>query len=221
MKRTAALLLCAALLLALVPAGSAADAEDDRLGFVAINDIMPPELVDCQMFYGGVYYVPYYVFTDYGLGLSYSYFASAATAYFSTTEKQLFFDLNSGATYDGNDTHYAVSAISRGGTVYVPVGLVCRIFGGMTYSIIAGNEYGNILRLKTDAVVLSDAEFLRAARSLMRSYYQSYQSGEGGGPVPDATPEPISHEGDRALLGFVGLPGDELLKTLARYEFDA
>ena len=222
MRRKIAIVLSAALLLALLPAAS--DAESDRLGFIAINETMPQELVNCVSVYGGINYVPYYVFTGYGLGLSYSYFLSAATAYFSTTEKQLFFDLNSGDTYDGNDNHYAASAVMQGGTVYVPVGLMCRYFG-MSYSVIAGNEYGSILRITTDAVVLGDTEFLRAARSLMRSYYQSYHTAAAAVSPPPQEPKPSetppTHEGDRVLLGFAGMPGEELLSQLDRLGFSA
>ena len=221
MKRTTAVLLCAALLLLPLFLSAGAAAEADKLAFVSINDTLPPELVNCASVYNGISYVPYYVFTNYGFGISYSYFVSAATAYLSTPDKQLFFELNSGDTYDGSDNHYSTPAILQNGTVYVPVGLVCRFFGGMNYSSIAGNEYGSILRITTDAVVLSDAEFLRAARTLMRTYYQNYQAGNSSPAAPAQSPAPVMHEGDRVMLGFAGLPDDGTLETLGAYELSA
>ena len=220
MKRLTSALLCGALLLAFLLSAGGSAAEEEKLTFVSINDTLPPELVNCAAYYNGASYVPYYVFTNYGFGLSYSYFVSAATAYLSTPDKQLFFELNSGDAYDGDDNHYSASAIFLNGTVYVPVGLVCRFFGGMNYSNITGNEYGSILRITTDSAVLSDADFLRAARTLMRTYYQNYWA-ENNGDAPEEPEAPVMHEGDRVLLGFVGLPDAETLNSLESRECSA
>lgn len=218
-RKHIALLLCAALFVLLLPGAPAYAAE--KMTFISINDTLPPELDNCVAIYGGQTYVPYFVFSNYGLGISYSYFTSASTAYLFTKEKQLFFELNSGDTYDGVDNHYAVSAILRGGTVYLPVNLVYRFFGGFTYSSIEGNEYGSILRIKTDAVVLSDADFLRAARSTMRSRWMAYNNESGTvteTPPPSATPSPPeTHEGERVTLSFTGVPTDRVLTLLEQY----
>ena len=248
-----ALLLCAVLLSVLLTGVFAA--ADEKLTFISINDTLPPELINCVVTQNGLTYVPYYVFSNttyglsrpsYGFSITYIYFSSASTAYLASGTKQLFFELNSGDTYDGDDNHYSASAIFRNGTVYLPLSLMYRFFGGFSYSNIAGNEYGSILRLTTDAVVLTDTEFLRAARNTMRTSYQAYMAENTPDPTPTPTPtpaptptaaptptpvptptpavtatpvptqEPVTHEGERVLLSFAGLPTERILNTLSR-----
>ena len=221
-KKLLASILCVVLILLLLPGGSAS--AEEKLAFISINDTLPPELINCVVSYGGQTYVPYYIFSNYGLGISYSYFNSAATAYLSTRDRQMFFDLNSGDTYDGQDNHYSSPAILRSGTVYLPLNLMYRFFGGFSYTNIAGNEYGSILRITTDAVILSDTDFLRAAKNTMRSYYLSYnnqlaaETPAATETPPQATPEPEeqTHEGERFTLSFTGLPAAHTLTALAQ-----
>ena len=229
-KKAIAALLGLIMFLLLIP-GAPASAEE-KLSFISVNDTLPPELINCVANYNGQIYVPYYVFTNasyglskYGVGISYTYFNSAATAYLSGGEKQLFFELNSGDTYDGDDTHYSgASAIVRSGAVYLPLGLMYRFFGGFSYSYISGNEYGSILRFTTDAVILTDTEFLRAAKNTMRTYYLAYNAEAEPEVTPTSSPvqteEPLptpeTHEGERVTLSFTGAPTDRVLSTLAQ-----
>lgn len=217
-KRAFLLVVCAALCVALLPPGPAQAA--NRLSFISIDDLLPPELVNCVYNNNGLTYVPYYVFTNYGLGISYTFFTSAATAYVYTKERQLFFELNSGETYDGNDVHYAAPGILVGGVVYLPLSTMYRVFGGFTYTNLAGNEFGSVLRIKTGAAVLSDTDFLRAARSAMRARYVAYISEEAGQPtpLPGATEQPDeTHAGERVELSFTGIPTDRVLTLLGQY----
>ena len=95
-----------------------------------------------------------------------------------------------------------------------------RFFGGFTYTNLAGNEYGSVLRIKTGAAVLSDTDFLRAARSAMRARYVAYNSEEAGQPatLPGATEQPDeNHAGERVELSFTGLPTDRVLTLLGQY----
>ena len=196
-KKLLAALLCIVLvLLALPPRPTAAQG---TMNFVAIDEQLPMELINCIAVNGGTIYVPGYLFPNYGLGVSYSYFSSAATAYFYAGDKQLFFELNTGRTYDGSDNSYAGTAFSQNGTIYVPLYLIQGFFGGFDYSYLTGSEYGNILRITTAAAILSDMEFLRAARSTMRIYYDIYYNRgsitepfgpEPSQPPPTATPAP-------------------------------
>lgn len=190
-KRLAVGLLALALLAALVPTQRA---RAEELTFLSINEVLPPELINCVVTYGGLTYVPYYVFSNYGIGISYTYFSSASTAYLYSGEKQLFFEMSGGDTYDGENNHYSGSAIVRGGTVYLPLNLMYRFFGNFNYSYLTGSEYGTVLRITTDAVVLTDAEFLRAARNAMRSYAASWNAEAATptpSPVPTATASPL------------------------------
>ncbi len=216
-----ALLLC---LGALAPLRLPASAEG--LSFISVNDTLPPELIGCAVNYGGTVYVPYYLFSNYGFGIYYSYFSAAATATLFNDENQIFFELNSGKTYDSDDYRYSVSAILRSGTVYVPLAFTARFFGNVGYSFISGNEYGSILRITDGTQVLSDEEFLRAARPLMQKYWTGAQTPPPTGtpvptaapptptPTPEPTEEPYPHEGEEITLAFVGLPSADVLTLL-------
>ena len=216
------LLLCAALLLTAGAADNAAAAGGELL-FISIDEWLPPELINCVTVYSGMVYVPYTVFSDYGLGITFVYFSNAATVYLSTTkDRQLFFEVNSGKTYDGSDNAFEAPAILRSGVVYLPVDLVCSFFGSFSYSILSGNQYGSVLRITSPAMVLSDADFLRVAEDAMRSYSQMYwaenRPQETAPPAqptlvpPPSTPE--THEGDRIYLSFVGLPDSVIMTEL-------
>lgn len=215
MKRRGLALLLAALLVLALAAGPAAAA--DKLSFVSINDTLPPELINCAVTYNSTTYVPYYVFSNYGLGLSYSFFPSVATAALYTADAQLYFDVTTGVTYDGDDYRYSVSAIIRNGTVYVPLSFVCRFFGFISVSNLNGNEYGSVLRLTNGSEVLTDTEFLRAAESAMGIYSRQYrESLVTETPQPSATPTLApDHGGEHVALSMAGLPSALLLRELA------
>ena len=188
-KKSLLVLLCALLLTLAVPVRTVR--ADAKLNFISINDQLPAELINCVAIQGGVIYVPYNLFSNYHMGISYSYFTSASTAYLYTVDKQLFFELNGGDTYDGLDNHYAGSALWHGGTVYVPLNLIQKFFGGFEFSYYSANEYGNILRINTGAASLSDEEFQRAARDAMRTYYlASLMPDPLITPAPDASSSP-------------------------------
>lgn len=224
-KRVLCIALALALTLALLTLALPA-AADEKLNFISVNDTLPPELINCAISYGGLTYVPYYTFSNYGLGVSYTYFGSSSTAYLYTSDRQLYFELASGKTYDGGDNEYSGAAILRSGVVYLPLGLMCRFFDHISYSYITGNEYGSILRITSGGAVLGDAEFLQAARTLMRSYYADYNNrpvetdAPAGMPEPAPSPSPPAeenHAGERLTISFSGAPTAETLDALEVY----
>jgi len=212
-KRMAACLLAICMLLTLTGTSLAADGKPT---FLSINDTLPPELINCAASYGGTLYVPYYVFSGYGFGISYSYQVSSSTACLSAGDRQLYFNMETGDTYDGDDYQYSVPGIVRSGTVYVPLSFTARFFGGITYSSIAGNEYGSVLRITDGTEVLTDAEFLRAAKMVMKNYAANYQDngGTGGSSAEDGGEEP--HAGEIVALSFIGFPAEAVLNRLAQ-----
>ena len=232
-RKLCCLLLALALAAPLLALPERASAEE-RLSFIAINDTLPPELVNCVTYYNGMIYVPWFTFTNYGFGISYTFLTTANTAYLYTRDKQLFFELSSGKCYDGDGNDFSSPGIMQGGTVYLPLSTVYWFFGGFSYSNIPGNEYGSILRLTTGSEVLSDADVLRGARNYMRNYYLSYNQALAAmteppvqtlplqTPTPPAeTPVPTEspaadHRGERFTLSFSGLPPAQLLDYLAK-----
>ena len=217
-RRILALALCVALMLLLLPgdAGIAANA----LTFISVNDSLPPDLINVTVYYGGAIYVPYWLFTNYNFGISYSYFSSGSTAYLFNSKNQIFFELATGKTYNSNDDQYNAPAILWGGTVYLPLGFVCGMFGGFTYRTIGQNEYGTILRITTGSEMLGDDEFFKAATAAMKRYYEAYNETTAP-PVqtsPAPPPEPTQNlqprEGDAVRLGLEGMPTTEVLELL-------
>jgi len=216
-KRIAALILCAALMLAL----SCSVLADEKLSFISVNDTLPPELINVATVYSGVTYVPYWLFTNYGLGVYYAYFSSSNAAYFYNADRQLYFSLSDGKTYDEDGYQYTAPAIMRGGTVYLPLGFMSSYFGGFSYSNIGGNEYGSILRINTGNATLTNEEFLRAAKNAMRTYYNAYNKNLQDTPASPEPTESPSHEGETVRLGLRGLPGDAMLERLRAFRMKA
>lgn len=217
-KRIFILALCLCLLVSTAPMSASASS---GVNFIAINDTLPPELVNSHITYGGVVYVPYWIFTNAGFGIYYSFLADNNTAHLYSDTSQLFFEISSGLTYDGSGNYYSLPGIMWGGTVYVPLSYICSFFGSFSYSFISGT-YGTVLRLTDDRVVLSDTEFARAASSLMKQYYDSYTDNSTGiNDIPGRNDNDDDHEGTDVLLSFLGLPGDELLGVLKRYDVEA
>lgn len=224
-KRIAVAALCALLFVLLLPTSPAS--ADDRLSFLAVNDYLPPELINAAATYGGVTYVPSTIFSNYSLGVYYSYFPSNSTAYVYNESGQLFFEVATGRTYDGNDNEYNAPAILWGGAVYLPLDFLANYFGRFTYRVIGSNAYGSILRIKNGDEVLTDEEFFRAAESLMRRYYANRQAlvtptpsvmpRHTPTPSAPATPAPTekpSRKGDTVALGLDGLPSADALELL-------
>lgn len=220
-KKWIPLLLCAVLLMSVLPSPAFAD----DVCFIALNDNLL-ELSSMPAFVGSTAYVPGRVFSSFNI--YYSYFSADSTAMIYTETKQFYFELSSGNTYDSSGAYYSTQAILRNGQVYLPAKFICKQFG-LTYSWIAGTGHGDLLRITNGSAILSDSRFLSAASILMDSYYSAYMGSiapEEKPTVPDNPPSrPPDNEPDRhdteVLLHFTGLPSNKLLDTLDSYKTPA
>lgn len=203
------------IILILAPFVQTASADNSGLCYTATND----KLLDIGLmtaFVGGVSYVPAEVLSTFGV--YYNYFDSSTTAMLFNSNKQIFFELSSGNTKDSAGTTYSVSATFKNGQVYVPASWVCTYFG-LNCSVISGSGYGDILRIKNGAEVLSDWDFLDAATSIMRTRYNEYY-GTSTPVSPSPTPTQNGDDdinGASVSLSFIGLPSDKLLNSLDNY----
>ena len=211
-RRILIILLCGALVALPVPCTTGAAGAP--LNFVAVNDTLPQELINAAAYYGGIIYVPSWLIKNYNLGINYSYFTGSTTAYLESGDKQLFFNVTTGKTFDGDDYQYSVPAIVQGGIVYLPLSFLCSFFGSFSYANIGGNEYGNVLRIYAGSSELTDKEFLAAAKPAMKRQYDAYykENTEGTGSETDGGKQ--QHQGETVRLGLVGLPEDETLELL-------
>ena len=234
-KRVLSVILSVLLLAALIPGASVG--ADDGLSFIAVNDTLPPELINALVYYGGMAYIPAWLLTGYSLGVKYSYIANNSTAYLYNNSTQVFMELSTGKTYDSKDNEYAASAIMWGGTVYLPLDFIVSYFGTFTYRVIGSNEYGSILRIRNGNELVSDEDFFRAATAAMRRFYESWkkETAPTATPAPTApvvpsaspapsTPEPTekpTREDDTIRLGLCGLPTEATLELLRRQNTEA
>ncbi|MGE4276608.1 MAG: hypothetical protein AB7E30_05440 [Lawsonibacter sp.] len=181
--RLLALVLCAVLLLP-TPV-SAAD-----LYFTSINDnLLPLTSETMPVWSGGLLYVPYLVFdsnyTGVSLGLYCNYSQNSNTVSVFNLRQMLVFDLNNSfARNELTGETFSVRTIVRNGRPYLPLNMVCDFFGlSHSYTTIS---QGYLVRIKSDAVVLSDAKFIDAAGDLINRRLKEYT--QSLNPTTDNTP---------------------------------
>lgn len=213
MRRLLSICLIVCLVFCLLPAMSAASASGSGVCFIATNDNLL-ELTYQPYWQNSTIYVPYTVFVNFKIYNSFHQSSNTASLYSSS--KQLYFDLNTGETYDGNGTYYNITPISRGGQIYVPLDFICGQYG-LSWSYIDGGEHGDVCRIKDSSVFLADDQFLTAAKPLMVSRYNAYVGSGGTGDGSWGGGGTASDSGSLVYLSFVGLPSGTLLDTLAEY----
>lgn len=170
-SRLLALVLCVNLLLP-VPV-SAAD-----VYFTSINDnLLPLTSETMPVWSGGILYVPYTVFdsnyTGVSLGLYCIYSQNSNTVSVFSLRQMLVFDLNDNyARNEMTGETFILHAIVRNSRPYLPLNLVCDFFGlSHSYTTI---KQGYLIRIKSAAVVLSDAKFIDAAGDLINRRFKEY-----------------------------------------------
>lgn len=185
-KRLIAMMLCFVMLFTLLPC--ATFAAGTPLSFVAIDDRLAADLINSTIYYNGMIYVPSRMLKNYFLGITYSYFQSNTTACLESADKMMFFNVTTGKTFDYEGYQYSVPAILQGSSVYLPLRFICSYFGTFSYAEIGGNEYGTVLRVSTRTSILTNEEFLQAAKPAMMRYYEQYNPEPEVPVTPGETP---------------------------------
>ncbi len=143
----------------------------------------------------------------------------------SGSRNALFFDLDTGLTYDQGDNYYSQSAIERNGHVFFPLDLITGFFD-LTYSYTY-TSLVPLIRIMSDTVVLSDVMFIDAASDLMRQRYNDYEAAVTASPSvePETTPStPIVYTGQWIYLVFTVTDAESarsLLSTLSQHDRQA
>ena len=197
-RRFFCLLLSILLLCTLVPETGRAE---PTVYFTSVNDQLLPDLSDNTMPFwsGGRLYVPDMAVSGTDLGIFYARSRDKQTAVVYRQGSALTFDLSSGAVTDQTGKQYGSPALLRGDVVFLPVELLTQFFS-LDYSYTRVN-YGYLVRLKSDAVVLSDAKFIEAAASSMEQRYTEYIKSHNSGSGTDDTPGSSTDDSvDRAYL---------------------
>lgn len=179
----------------------------------------------------GEIYVPYSVFTG-ALGLQGAYSSTQQLLVLYNWDHTLNFSVGQGYVYDENDTSYAQPAYTINGTTYVPVKLVCGIFG-FSYSTISSSY--PVVRIANDSAKLSDRAFGAGATETVDRMVKNYlnpstSTGSGSNDTPTKAEPQIPVQPPKAeeaipepsvvYLTFSGVPSDktdELLDVLSTY----
>ena len=196
------------------------------LYFTSVNDnLLPLTAETMPVWSGGQLYVPYTVFggsansgVDLGIYCSYNR-DTGSLAFMYNTSKILVFNVKTGICRDEmTGESYSARAIIRNSRPYVPLSTVCSFFG-LDWSYTAISQ-GYLVRIKSDAVVLSDNRFIDAASELinrrLREYNQSLNpTPDPAGPTtPQVTPVPAEEDSSaasvRTYLAFLCPSGCEL-----------
>lgn len=169
------------LMLLIVPVSGAAD-----LAFVAVDDTVPLTLSgDSLPFYsGGTLYVPYTAFNAASLSFFPSYDTSSKLLTLFSRSSRLVFDLSAGTVTDENKDVQLVSAISRGGMVYLPAAFCANHFGVQVSDLSSLSGY-RIVRFTTGNQVYDDSLFVEKAENLI-----SYRVSQYTAPAPSAPSTP-------------------------------
>ena len=190
-RRVVPLLLAVVLVLSLSPMPASAA----TLYFTAVNNSVAPLTSDTMPFWsGGTLYVPYSIFDaslnkiGVGLGLYTSYNRDTRTVTLFNLRQTLIFDLNSGTCRDDvTGTTYISRAIMRGGRPYLALSTVCSHFDlEYSYNQLPDVPQGYLVRIKSSDTVMSDADFIDAAKNVisnrLREYTQSLNPAESTDP---------------------------------------
>ena len=179
-----------------------------NLYFTGINDSVAP-LTSSSMPYwsGGTLYVPYTVFdanlngsgVNLGLYTSYNHRSHIVTIF--NLKQMLVFDLERGTCRDDmTGAAYDARAVMRYGKPYVPLYVVCSVFGlEYSYNQLSYISQGYLVRIKSADAVLDDGLFIDRARELinnrLRDYTQSLSPAETTPTIPVSPSEPPEVDG--------------------------
>ncbi|MBR3561536.1 MAG: hypothetical protein IKN81_08430 [Oscillospiraceae bacterium] len=184
LKRAVSLFFALALLVSLAPAPTDAAAS---VCFTAVNDQLLPLSDETMPFWsGGTFYVPSSAIDGNDLGIHYNRNLEHTAIVLYKVRNAITFNYSTGTVETNSGQHYVGTVIIRGSIVFLPLDVLCRFFGlEYTYTRI---NYGYLLRIKSDSVVLSDATFIDAAESSFAQRYAQYERAQA--PVVPAVEEP-------------------------------
>ena len=212
MKKRITALLCAMVLCLSVLPSWAINVGD--VYFTAVNlKLLPLSMDTMPTWVSGVLYVPASTFdsavTGVDLGLYCSQSSTNNTVTLYSLRQMLVFDLSRGTAYDHHSGQsVSARAINRNGRIYLPVEKVCNFFGledSYNYT-----QYGYLVRIRSEAAGLNDADFIDAASVLMASHLQELlrsQQPQVKPPAPPVTVDPSVVPDDKPELP----PGGEEL----------
>ncbi|MBS6547396.1 MAG: hypothetical protein KH319_08495 [Butyricicoccus pullicaecorum] len=223
--RLCALALCIALCVALMPGAGAS-----TIVLTAVNDdFLPLTSSTMPTRRSGEWYVPYSVFRSFSLTAAEQ--EDGDLLVIQGENNTLTFSVSQGYVYDQNMNSYSQPAYPINGTIYVPVKLVCGVYG-LSFSLISGEH--QVLRICDENAMLSDSSFVTQSEQEKEDIVEEYigppEPPRPVEPEPDPSePEPVPPEQpiepaairpELIYLTFAGAPNEyseDLLNTLSMY----
>ena len=203
LRQLAAWLGALCLLLGLAP--SSGRAVLSGVYFTAVNDQLLEMNQETMPFWsGGELYVSSQVFSGaYGrlLGISYSPGSDRKTDVLYSGRSALYFGLETGTCYDNRGNNYEAKAVLKGNYTFFPLSTVCNFFD-FTYSY-SSTALVPLIRIKNSSVVLSDARFIDAASSSMRTWYNEYEAAVNSQNTASQPTEPEQGQQETGVKGTV------------------
>ena len=169
----------------LLPAVQLAAAQDVII--LAVNDKMLPITEPLPFKQGRYTYVPYTVFTNY-LGMLASHNTEQKTLAVYNQDTTIFFHLNLGIATDFYMNSYAVSAIEKNGTIYLPSEFIC-----LKLKYTFANYEGPTFRLKSNAKI-PDIAFEAIVAAEYPRILEAYNGSNSQQSGPSSTSPGISPE---------------------------
>jgi len=203
MRRLLATLLCLSLLLPLFSASAPTYAADSYLITIAEDQVL--DLVgddEMAVYIDGIIYTPYTTLQKMkSVYANYNAEEQLVTVY--RVGALMYFELDTGLTYDYLQRSIRVSAKMRNGVPYLPVSIVTS-WMGMYFAFISAENSGvgyPVIRLASDKPALSDSVILSRNASRLKSVARARDRASG---IVDPTPPELPRR-TTALL-FTGLP---------------
>lgn len=193
-KGLLAAVLCTALLLGIaVPASGA----PGTVYLMAVNDTVLVDLTAENMptVMGGVLYVPYTMLSSQAsginLGVNAMYSSTRRTLLVSNGQIGVEFDTQNNTAQDLQHNPVSARAMVRNTMVFLPIDYLCGFFGTISCTRVR-TDYGTLVRVTNNAVVLRDSDFVDAARGQLASSLRGYQASiePAASPPPSAATVP-------------------------------
>ena len=204
MRRILAILLCLSLLLPLFSASNPSYAADSYLITIAEDQVLD-SVGDNEMavYIDGIIYAPYTTLQKMNsVYANYNEAEQLVTVY--RVGAIMYFELDTGLTYDLQQRSIRVSAKMRDGVPYLPVSIVTA-WMGMYFSYISAESSGvgyPVIRLASDKPALADNVILSRNASRLRSVARARNKASG----IEVPADPVVVPPRTTALLFTGLP---------------
>lgn len=197
--------------------------------FTVVNDLFVPTMSDGNMPLrrNGQSYLPYTMLTWLiTVKVYYNKEYQRLLVYDTDRMLTMTFDLAAGIAYDDAGTELKPNAIRYNGTIYVPVSVICQVFG-FTSSYITSSELGNVVRISTEEVTVPDDVLVVRAAGRMQQIYNDYLAAKQPGQTPGTPvgpdPKPTDDPQKAPKLVYLAFEGplndatDRMLDILAAH----